>query len=564
MPELSKKIGKKFLLRYMVLLLLAGISEEGILALHNHYGAHDPTGIIKCEDTYWIFTTGHGPYAMYSKDLVKWTAGRTPLTPGTFPSWVTDYVPGFEGHFWAPECIYLNGLYHLYYSCSSWGSKQSAIGLLTTKSLNPESDDYFWQDQGVVVYSNASSEANCIDPSVFKDDSGKVWMSYGSYFGGIRVVELDSLTGKVSGSYHYPVASGGVEASYLFNGEDYYYLFINRGSCCQGVASTYHIQVGRSTSPTGPFLDKSGNNLNSGWGTTILSTSGSFIGPGHIGYYSENNTEFVTYHYYDGDDKGNPKLSIGTFKWSEDGWPVITNNWVEDGHYSILNENSQLAWDYSGAGADQDPVVQNTYTKAPSQKWTFEALGNGFYSIIPGGRDLVAGITPCTGSVGTKIALGSPESSPCQIWRVEKTNDLNLIFSSKYGNRVLEVPGSSTDAGTQLAINLHTGTKNQQWMLPDTFLSVSVRELETSVTRVRVYPNPVSGSIFYIEFNKENPVVECEIEILTSDGRRVFKERFLANRVITVENNLGAGVYFLRILENNNITCIPLINQRHY
>jgi arabinan endo-1,5-alpha-L-arabinosidase len=551
-----------YFVRYMILLLLVYAGEGSIHALHNDVGAHDPTGIIKCDSIYWIFTTGRGPYAMYSNDLIEWTAGKTPLTPGSFPSWVTNYVPGFDGHFWAPDCFYMNGLYHLYYSCSSWGSTVSCIGLLTSKSLNPESADYAWTDEGVVVFSTGSSNYNCIDPAIMRDDEGKIWMTFGSHWDGIKMVELDSVTGLAQNQDLIAVAGKGdykTEAAYVVNRGDFYYLFYNRGQCCDGASSTYYIQVGRSLSPTGPFLDKNGTDCYQGGGTTVFSTSGSLIGPGCIGYYVENNTEFVTYHYYDGTDGGRAKLGIGTFTWSEDDWPTVTNNWIEDGHYSILNENSQLAWDFSGSGAEQDPVIQNTYTKTSSQRWTFEALGNGFYSIIPGGIDLVAGITPCTGIVGTKIALGSPGLNSCQIWRVEKTNDLNYVFSSKYGNRVLEVPGSSTDAGAQFAINQYAGTENQRWMMPDTFLTVSVHSKIESQSEINVFPNPVTKGSFNIEFDRDHPIGECRIEIHSSDGRIVFSEKFKGERVINIPNSLIPNTYFLSIITNKNITCKKLI-----
>jgi arabinan endo-1,5-alpha-L-arabinosidase len=214
---------------FMVILMSAGKTD--VYALHGQYGAHDPSGIVRCGDRYWIYTTGRGPYSMYSTDLVNWSTGQTPLTPGTFPSWVTSYVPDFGGTFWAPDCMYMNGQYYLYYSCSSWGSTVSCIGLLSSKSLNPDSPDYAWKDEGMVIYSTASSNYNCIDPAVRRDKEGKIWLTYGSHWDGIRMVELDSVSGKVTGSTTFSVAGKGdykTEASYMISHGDYYYLFYNR------------------------------------------------------------------------------------------------------------------------------------------------------------------------------------------------------------------------------------------------------------------------------------------------------------------------------------------------
>ena len=533
-------------------------------ALHNQYELHDPSSIIKCGDNYWIFATGNGIHSLYSKDLVGWTNGESPFAWGSYPSWVLSYVPDFGGHYWAPECFYMNGQYYLYYSCSSWGSRNSCIGLLTSKSLNPGSEDYAWKDEGMVVYSTNDGDVNCIDPAVFMDDEGKVWLTYGSHWDGIRIVELDSVSGKVIGGTHHPVAGKGdykTEAPYVINHGEYYYLFFNRGQCCDGVNSTYYIQMGRSTSPTGPFLDKTGKDCYQGGGTTVLSSSGSFIGPGCIGYFVDNNTEFVTYHYYDGTNAGRATLNIGTVSWDDNDWPVFTNDWIEDGHYSIKNANSLLAWDFTGKGEDKDPMIQDTYSQETSQIWTFEALGNGYYSIYPGGRDLVMMLKDCFGAPGTKINLGVPESKSCQIWRIEKSGDLNFMFSSKYGNRVLEVPESSTEAGIQLEANLYYGGPEQEWELADTFQYVSVPDLSNPGHTVSVYPNPVTGEQFNINFGQNKPAGECGVKILTLDGKVVFSENYFSAQAITVRKRFVPQVYFVKIETKDNIFFHKLVVQ---
>ncbi|RZK87103.1 MAG: arabinan endo-1,5-alpha-L-arabinosidase, partial [Hymenobacter sp.] len=329
-----------------VSLLLAGPAA----ALQGFIGAHDPSTIIKEGNKYWTFTTGQGITSLYSTDLVSWTAGPRPVFQNnTFPSWITPKVPGFAGNFWAPECIFMNGQYYLYYSCSTFGSKVSAIGLATNVTLDPTSPSYNWVDQGEVISTNASSTVNAIDPAIFKDTTGDVWLTYGSYFSGIRVTQLDATTGKVlNAANQSAVANSNPEAAYLTKNGNYYYLFINRGSCCNGVNSTYYILAGRSTSPTGPFLDKAGNNLNSGGGTIVLNVEGRYVGPGHTGILTENGVSYFSHHYYDGDDNGAPKLGLAKLTWDAAGWPVVSRDWLAAGRYTIKNQNSGLVWDAWG------------------------------------------------------------------------------------------------------------------------------------------------------------------------------------------------------------------------
>lgn len=285
------------------------------------YGVHDPCNIVKDGDTYFTFYTSNGVQYAYSTDLCTWRRGGQVFSSG-FPSWITQYVSGFQGHFWAPEAIYMNGRWHVYYSCSSFGSQSSAIGLATSPSLkNPQ-----WQDQGMVVYTNNSSNHNAIDADVMRTSDGKAYLVYGSFWAGIVMTELDTITGKPKNRSNLSyIADGNPEAGAAIQHGDYYYLFFNRGKCCDGVNSTYQIFVGRSTNPTGPFTDKRGVNTNRGGGTLILSTEGRFIGPGHFGYFTENGREYMSYHYYDGNQNGASKLKIITLSWS-DGWPVLNKS----------------------------------------------------------------------------------------------------------------------------------------------------------------------------------------------------------------------------------------------
>jgi arabinan endo-1,5-alpha-L-arabinosidase len=534
----------------MVISLLCVLLFPGVqlLGLQGRTGAHDPTAIQKCGDTYWIFTTGNGIYSMYSRDLISWTAGKTPFTRSVYPSWINSYVPGFEGHFWAPECVFMNGKYHLYYSCSTWGSKVSCIGLVTNETLNPDDPGFLWQDQGVVVFSNEGSSANCIDPSVFRTEEGDYYLTYGSYFGGIRIVQLDSLTGKVSGDYHYPVASGNTEASYVIPHEGYYYLFINRGTCCQGVNSTYHIQVGRCEEPTGPFLDKTGTDLNAGGGSTILSTSGNFIGPGHTGYYVENGEEWVTYHYYDGDRNGTATLAIGTMRWEEEGWPRITNEFLEEGDYLLVNHNSQLVIQTGEPAEEGGAVTQGSYTGGTNQSWHLTPVGSGYYSFTPGDGSLVIETEGCSTTSGSPLVVGTDQFMPCEHWRIERTSFLEYVISCRAGNHVMDVPPPAFGEGIQLQASIFTGLASQYWQVKDS-LAVTVDRSSSGTTEkgFRIHPNPYRGGPLCLV--PDEPLQgTLRIEIYSLDGRCLLREIRMAGEELELEPVLGPGMYSIRVI----------------
>ncbi|MBN1601341.1 MAG: arabinan endo-1,5-alpha-L-arabinosidase [Chitinispirillaceae bacterium] len=284
------------------------------------YGVHDPSTIVKENDRYYTFYTSNGVEYAYSTDLCTWRRSGA-IFPSGFPSWIKTHVSGFAGHFWAPDVFYMNNRWNVYYSCSSFGSRQSAIGLATTTSLrNPK-----WEDKGMVVSTTNSSNHNAIDAAIMRHD-GKVWLAYGSFWSGIVITELDSTTGKpVRKDNLKYIANNDPEAAGIIHHGDYYYLFFNRGKCCDGVKSTYYINVGRSTSPTGPYLDKNGKSTSSGGGTTILKTQGRYIGPGHFGFFTENGKEYMSYHFYDKNQNGASKLKISTLSW-KDGWPEVNTD----------------------------------------------------------------------------------------------------------------------------------------------------------------------------------------------------------------------------------------------
>ena len=333
--------------------------------LRGNLGIHDPSAVIQCNGRYFVFGTGQGIISKSSSDLTYWASG--PSVFSSPPSWTTADVPGFTGVFWAPDITYFNGLYHLYYAVSTFGSQVSAIGLATNPTLDPSSPIYHWTDLGPVIRSSGANPYNCIDPSVAFDASSNLWMSFGSFWNGIYIVQLDPTTGLVNPTNSTPVheafnkASGDpIEASYLYHHGNYYYLFVNWGTCCSGVNSTYNIRMGRSSNIAGPYVDRSGALMGSGGGTLFLKTTGKFIGPGQMGILEDNGTEYFGYHYYDGNNNGAPTFDLEPLSWTSDGWPVFTNDWsaIYRFHMDAADDNGQYyGLMNNGAAVYYDPLL---------------------------------------------------------------------------------------------------------------------------------------------------------------------------------------------------------------
>lgn len=313
----------------IVVLLNCGVTfAEDLSVVHltkRDVHVHDPSTIVKCGNEYWVFFTGEGLPSAHSKDLITWVAGPTLFT--NLPEAVALAVPAHRGaEVWAPDVIQLGDQYLLYYSVSTWGKNTSAIALATNPTLNPKDPRYHWTDCGIVVQSSELNDFNTIDPAVTLDGGGGLWLAFGSYWSGIKLVRLDPGTGKrlPRDSAMYPLAhKGAIEASYLHHHGDFYYLFVDWDQCCRGTNSTYNIRIGRSKVITGPYLDKAGVDMLNGGGSLFLGTEGRFIGPGHAGIVTRGDTNWFSCHFYDGDHAGTPTLGLGKLQWGSDGWPFL-------------------------------------------------------------------------------------------------------------------------------------------------------------------------------------------------------------------------------------------------
>ncbi len=243
-------------------------------ALTGAIGTHDP-GITK-ESIWWLgeTSTAGGIAIKYSADGKAWTQG-TPIF-GSGLSWWKTYN-GNTASTWAPDISRFNSKTNVFYSVSTFGSTKSAIGLAQATSMATGD----WVDKGIIVSSVAGASVNAIDPSFVTNTSGTPFLTYGSWGNGIYITQLNSSTLKPTGNaYRIATASGGLEgANIVYNG-GYYYLFGSKGLCCQGASSTYYIVYGRSTSITGPYLDKNGVDMKNAGGTVFESSDSGWAGSG--------------------------------------------------------------------------------------------------------------------------------------------------------------------------------------------------------------------------------------------------------------------------------------------
>ena len=277
-----------------------------------------------------------------SLDLVNWTYIGDAFSAR--PTWIKS-----DAGLWAPDIEYFNGKYYLYYTASDTdfdhdgNGDGSAIGVATAPSpAGP------WTDSGAPAVE--PHEAPCCPGSrrwVFDPDvlevNGQKYIYYGSYFGGIsaRKLSANGLHSDPASQVQITIANR-YEGANIFKRGQYYYLFGSATNCCNGPLTGYSVFAGRSTSPTGPFVDKEGVSLLTGrvGGTPVISMNGNrWVGPGHNAVF----TDFAgqTWFLYHGVDQSDPYFAgaVGFTKrpvlmdpldWVN-GWPTVRGGlWASD------------------------------------------------------------------------------------------------------------------------------------------------------------------------------------------------------------------------------------------
>ncbi|MEZ0486414.1 family 43 glycosylhydrolase [Fibrella sp. GW2-5] len=433
---------------------------------------HDPSTIAECEGKYYTFGTRGG--GLISEDGWTWNSGAERPGGGA-----------------APDVLKIGDRYLVVYGATGGGLGGGHNGRILTmwnKTLDPKSPDFKYSEAIVVASSDGVEDNDAIDPGLLLDPTdGRLWVSYGTYFGFIRLVELDPKTGKrVEGNKAIDIAID-CEATDLMYRDGWYYLLGTHGTCCDGANSTYNIVVGRSKKVTGPYLDNMGRDMLKGGGKMVLAAGGRVNGPGHFGrYVVADGVEKMSCHYEaDLDQSGRSVLGIRPLLW-KNGWPVGGDNFKE-GTYEIESERRgyalELVVDFvrmpvAPRGANRNPpdepikpvpsqelgdvlktwptgpigVRIGDYMFRPHQKWTITAvpgaggyLGAPYYKIVIAGTDRALVATAEAEVTTVPTFTGAPE----QLWRIDQLTDgtyriMPKVVPNSKENLVLVSSGDST------------------------------------------------------------------------------------------------------------------------
>jgi arabinan endo-1,5-alpha-L-arabinosidase len=333
---------------------------------------HDPS-VLKVDDTSYVF--GSHLAAAKTKDLMQWDLVASGVSPDNplFDNVVEELKETFawaqSDTLWAADVIQLrDGRFYMYYNACKGDSPRSAMGVAVADKVEGP-----YKDLGIILKSgmwgqpsedgtiyDARVHPNVVDPDVFYDNDGQLWMVYGSYSGGIFILKMDEQTGKpLPGQGYGKKLLGGnhsrIEGPYvLYNPETkFYYLFLSFG----GLDATggYNMRVARAERPDGPYYDAAGNamiNVKADptkplfddrsiepYGTKLMGNflferrigdpgtgSGTgYVSPGHNSAYYDPATgkQFLIFHTRFPGQGEMHQIRVHQMYMNRDGWPVV-------------------------------------------------------------------------------------------------------------------------------------------------------------------------------------------------------------------------------------------------
>ena len=412
---------------------------------------HDPSTLAECDGKWYTFGTGGG--GIISDDGWSWHSGAERPGGGA-----------------APDMIKIGDRYLCIYGATGGGLGGGHAGRILTmwnKTLDPKSPDFKWTEAVEVCFSDGMEDQDAIDPGVLLDPTtGRLWVSYGTYFGTIRLIELDPTTGfRKAGNKEKDIAID-CEATDLIYRNGWYYLLGTHGTCCDGVNSTYNIVVGRSKSVEGPYIDNVGRDMYHGGGKMVVAAGDRKTGAGHFGRtIIDEGVEVASFHWEaDFDQGGSSVLAVHPLLWKND-WPVAGEKF-KGGTFEIESERRgyalELAVDFvrmnvarrggfGGFGRPQQnaeppkPVENQTleqvkdtwpegdiavrcgdYMFRPHQRWTITPVNEaGGYLSAPYFKIVIEGTDRALTATANKELTTTPSFSGAdeQLWRIEQCTD---------------------------------------------------------------------------------------------------------------------------------------------
>ncbi|MCY8932046.1 glycoside hydrolase family 43 protein [Bacillus atrophaeus] len=342
----------------------AAQAQEAEKPVFKEVSVHDPS-VIQTDGTFYVF--GSHLASAKSKNLMQWqqlttsVTNKNPLIPSVYEELKETFEWAQSDTLWAADVTQLaDGKYYMYYNACRGDSPRSAMGVAVADNIEgPYKNKGVFLKSGMEDTSNdgtpydATKHPNVVDPHTFFDKDGKLWMVYGSYSGGIFILEMNPKTGfPLPGQGYGKKLLGGnhsrIEGPYILYNPDtkYYYMYLSFG----GLDATggYNMRVVRSKKPDGPYYDAEGHNMIDVKGkdgtffddksielygvklmgsysfTTQNEKGAGYVSPGHNSAYYDEKTgnSYLIFHTRFPDRGEEHEVRVHQLFMNKDGWPI--------------------------------------------------------------------------------------------------------------------------------------------------------------------------------------------------------------------------------------------------
>lgn len=430
---------KKIIFASAIAALLATVSAEAQIG---QPWIHDPSTLTFSDGKWWTFGTGGG--GIYSEDGWTWVVDKRIKT----------------GAGAAPDVVKIGDRYLIGYSSTGGGLGGGHEGHVLTRwnlSLDPSSPVFNYSEPIEVASSKYDEDCDAIDIGFLLDPTtGRLYITYGTYFGNIRQVELDPKTGgRIEGAVDKDVAID-CEASVMMYEDGWYYLLGTHGTCCDGVNSTYNIVVGRSKNPTGPFIDNVGRDMLEGGGKMVNAAGNRRTGAGHFGRtIIDDGVQVMSCHFEaDYDRSGRSVLDVRPLLWRNN-WPIAGEH-LKEGVYSIESERRGYALELEVDFVRQQVERGNFWNMDPAEPYK---------SLEVQKLDEVIGTWP---SGNITVRCSDYMFRPHQKWQITAVPEAGGYLSDPYFKITIEGTNRALAATADLEIETvpeFTGAEEQLWRI---------------------------------------------------------------------------------------------------
>jgi GH43 family beta-xylosidase len=511
-----------------------------------------------------------------------------------FASPIVAFMPPSGGpccNFWAPELHRINDTWYIYYTAGNSPDLSSQrTWVIENTSADPAEGT--WTSRGQIYHPVENFWA--IDGSVFKLENKHyfTWSGHTDNLSDVQhifISEMSSpwtLTGPrvlISSPEYLWERNGEVnEAPVALQRNNRLFLFYSASGCW---TDDYAVGMLSMDASDDPLIASSWTKSESA--VFVTNVAAFAYGPGHNAFFlSPDETEvWNTYHATTveaGACDNTRTTRAQVVRWNGDGTPDLGSPVVagrplagpsgeieqpeslmfENGIYKLVSKASEKVLNTAGCSpALGTDIVQSAWNGMNCQLWNIQSTEDGYFVLTAVRGGLALDVAGCSNDDYGNVHTWAPNGAPCQQWKIEETGSGFYRLIARHSNKALTVSMDSEAEGADVVQLAWSGTDGQQWRIEVADEIVTSAE-KNDDPRFSIFPNPAKNSFTVSKISSD--VVIGEVTLVDVFSRVVYHESIAvdASSFVLDARDIAAGVYFLRITEDQNDFVIKVVIEK--